>query len=101
LNEHPEKALRDLVEGSEIRLEKRLREIQQQWDRHASGIQEAAETVAEKALTNREEALGPQHPSVATSLENYALCLRAIDRLKRPNNLNLVRRRFGEGNMIN
>jgi hypothetical protein len=42
-------ALRDLVEGSEMRLEKRLREIQQQWDRHASGVQQAAEVVAEKA----------------------------------------------------
>ena len=42
-------ALRDLVEGSEMVLEKRLREIQQQWDRHASGIQQAAEIVAEKA----------------------------------------------------
>lgn len=42
-------ALRDLVEGSEMRLEKRLREIQQQWDQHASGIQQAAEIVAEKA----------------------------------------------------
>ena len=42
-------ALRDLVEGSEMGLEKSLREIQQQWDRHASGIQQAAEIVAEKA----------------------------------------------------
>jgi hypothetical protein len=42
-------ALRDLVEGSEIRLEKKLREIQQQWDQHASGLQQAAEIVAEKA----------------------------------------------------
>ena len=42
-------ALRDLVEGSEMRLGKRLREIQQHWDQHASGIQQAAEIVAEKA----------------------------------------------------
>ena len=42
-------ALRNLVEGSEIRLEKRFREIQQKWERHVSGIQQAAETVAEKA----------------------------------------------------
>ena len=32
-----------------MRLEKRLREIQQHWDQHASGIQHAAEIVAEKA----------------------------------------------------
>ena len=28
----------------------------------------------------REKALGPEHSDVATSLEDYALCLRAIDR---------------------
>jgi hypothetical protein len=42
-------ALRHLVEGSEIRLEKKFREIQQQWDRQTSTIQQAAETAAEKA----------------------------------------------------
>ena len=42
-------ALRHLVEGAEIRLENKHREIQQQWDRHTSAIQQVAETVAEKA----------------------------------------------------
>jgi hypothetical protein len=42
-------ALRHLVEGTEVRLEKKFREIQQHWERHTSTIQQAAETAAEKA----------------------------------------------------
>jgi hypothetical protein len=42
-------ALCHLVEASETRMEKRLREVQQQWDRHTTTIQEAADNAAEKA----------------------------------------------------
>jgi len=35
-----------------------------------------AESLFQQALALREKALGPEHPDVATSLENYALCLR-------------------------
>jgi tetratricopeptide (TPR) repeat protein len=39
-----------------------------------------AEPLFRRALTILEKALGPDHPDVATSLEHYALCLRAMDR---------------------
>jgi tetratricopeptide (TPR) repeat protein len=40
-----------------------------------------AKPLLERALAIREKALGAAHPHVATwGLENYALCLRAIDR---------------------
>ena len=42
-------ALRRLAEATEIRMEKKIREIQQQWDQHTSIIQQAAEIAAEKA----------------------------------------------------
>ncbi len=34
----------------------------------------------ERSLAIREKALGPEHPDVATSLENYAALLRATGR---------------------
>ena len=34
----------------------------------------------ERALAIREKALGPDHPDVATSLENYAAMLREVGR---------------------
>lgn len=42
-------ALCHLVQASETRIEKRLRESQQQWERHTTAIRQAAENVAEKA----------------------------------------------------
>jgi hypothetical protein len=36
----------------------------------------AAKPLYQRALAIREKALGPEHPSVATSLENYAVLLR-------------------------
>ena len=38
-----------------------------------------AELLSQRALEIREKALGPEHPSMATCLENFALCLRAMD----------------------
>jgi tetratricopeptide (TPR) repeat protein len=39
-----------------------------------------AEPLYQRALAIREKALGPEHPDVATSLENYAVLLRKMDR---------------------
>ncbi len=39
-----------------------------------------SEPFYKRALTIVEKALGPEHPNVATSLENYALLLRATGR---------------------
>jgi tetratricopeptide (TPR) repeat protein len=39
-----------------------------------------AEPLLERALAIREQALGPEHPKVATALENYAFLLRVIGR---------------------
>src|SRR5260370_324592 len=39
-----------------------------------------AEPLYERALAIREKALGPEHPDVATTLENYASLLRKMDR---------------------
>ncbi len=39
-----------------------------------------AEPLYKRALAIREKALGPEHPSVATSLENYAARLRKTGR---------------------
>ena len=39
-----------------------------------------AEPFYERALAIREKALGPEHPDVATTLENYASLLRKMDR---------------------
>jgi hypothetical protein len=71
-------ALRHLVEGSEIRLEKRLCEIQQQWDRHASGIQQAAETVAEKADRLKSVSMNVIILSVVTGFMLASIALASI-----------------------
>ena len=39
-----------------------------------------AEPLYQRSLAIREKALGPDHPNVATSLENYAALLRKLDR---------------------
>jgi hypothetical protein len=39
-----------------------------------------AEPLYQRALAIWEKALGPEHPDVATSLENYAALLRKLDR---------------------
>ena len=39
-----------------------------------------AERLLQRALAIREKALGPEHPDVVTSLENYALLLRDMGR---------------------
>jgi tetratricopeptide (TPR) repeat protein len=44
------------------------------------GELEKAESLFERALAIRENALGVEHPDVATSLENYAFLLRDMGR---------------------
>jgi hypothetical protein len=39
-----------------------------------------AEPLLQRSLSIREKVLGPEHPNMALYLENYALCLRAVDR---------------------
>jgi Tfp pilus assembly protein PilF len=39
-----------------------------------------AEPLLQRALAIREKAFSSEHPDVATSLENYARCLLAMDR---------------------
>ena len=39
-----------------------------------------AKPLYERALAIREKAFGPEHLKVATSLENYTLCIRAMGR---------------------
>jgi len=46
----------------------------------AEGQYAKAEPLFQRALAILEKALGPDHPNVAICLENYALCLRAMDR---------------------
>jgi tetratricopeptide (TPR) repeat protein len=46
----------------------------------AQGQYAKAEPLYQRALASREKALGPEHPKVAISLENYALCLRDMGR---------------------
>jgi len=48
----------------------------------AQGQHAKAEPLYKRALEIREKALGLEHPNVATCLENYALCLRAMDRVQ-------------------
>ena len=43
-------------------------------------IRAAAEPLYKRSLLIWEKALGPEHPKVATSLENYAKLLRMNDR---------------------
>ena len=43
-------------------------------------VYEEAESLYQRSLTIREKALGPEHPSVANSLENYAALLRKTKR---------------------
>jgi hypothetical protein len=51
-----------------------------QCDNRAQGQYAKAEPLYQRAVAIKEKALGPVHPEVATCLENYALCLRAMDR---------------------
>ncbi len=44
------------------------------------GRNQEAEPLYQRALAIREEALGPDHPSTATTRANYAAFLRATDR---------------------
>jgi hypothetical protein len=71
-------ALRHLVEGAEIRLEKKFREIQQQWDRHTSTIQQAAESAAEKADRLRSVSMNVIILSVVTGFMLAAVALASI-----------------------
>ncbi len=46
----------------------------------AQGKYAEAEPLYQRSLAIREKALGPEHPDVATSLENYAAILRQTAR---------------------
>ncbi len=48
--------------------------------RLAEGRNSEAEPLYARALTIREKTLGPEHPDLATSLENYAALLRETER---------------------
>ena len=48
---------------------------------HAQGRYLEAEPLYERSLTIMEEALGPEHPSLAQVLENHAVLLRETDRM--------------------
>jgi len=71
-------ALRHLVEGAEIRLEKKFREIQQQWDRHTTTVQQAAETAAEKADRLKSVSMNVIILSVVTGFMLAAVALASI-----------------------
>jgi hypothetical protein len=71
-------ALRHLVESTEIRLEKKFREIQQQWDRNTSTIQQAAETAAEKADRLKSVSMNVIILSVVTGFMLAAVALASI-----------------------
>jgi len=71
-------ALRHLVEGTEIRLEKKFREIQQEWDRHTSAIQQAAEIVAEKADRLKSVSMNVIILSVVTGFMLASIALASI-----------------------
>ncbi len=47
---------------------------------HAQGRYAEAEPLYQRSLAIWEKALGPEHPDVATSLENYAALLRETAR---------------------
>ena len=47
---------------------------------HSQGKYAEAEPLQKRALVIWEKALGPEHPRVATSLENYAALLRETGR---------------------
>jgi tetratricopeptide (TPR) repeat protein len=47
---------------------------------YAQGKYAEAEPLYQRALGIREKALGPEHPNVATVLENYAVLLRQTGR---------------------
>ncbi len=47
---------------------------------NAQGRYGEAEPLHKRALAIMEKALGPEHPNVATSLENYAKLLRKTER---------------------
>ncbi len=47
---------------------------------YAQGNYTEAEPLYQRALAIREKALGPEHPQVAQSLENYAALLRKLVR---------------------
>ncbi len=47
---------------------------------HSHGNYEEAELLYKQALAVREKALGPEHPHVAMTLENYAALLRETER---------------------
>ena len=50
------------------------------WEAYQRGQYAEAEPLFRRSLAIREKALGPEHPDVATSLENYAKLLRKTDR---------------------
>ncbi len=54
---------------------------------HNQGRYAKAEPVFERALAIVDKALGPDHPNVATSLENYATLLRKTGRTTEAANL--------------
>ena len=47
---------------------------------HAQGKYAEAELLYRRALAIAEKALGPEHPDVATALENYSKLLRETNR---------------------
>ena len=47
---------------------------------HDQGKYAEAEPLYQRSLTIVEKALGPEHPDVATTLDNYAALLRKTDR---------------------
>ncbi len=51
------------------------------WLMYAHGKYAVSEPLHQRALAIREKALGPEHPDVATSLENYADLLRKTGRV--------------------
>ncbi len=51
---------------------------------HVLGRYDEAEPLYKRSLAIREKALGPEHPDVAASLENYAALLRVTQRGQEP-----------------
>lgn len=49
---------------------------------HAQGKYDEAEPLYQRSLAIWEKVLGPEHPAVAQSLDNYASLLREIGRTK-------------------
>jgi phosphatidylserine/phosphatidylglycerophosphate/cardiolipin synthase-like enzyme len=81
-NFHPKCLLVDgeeaLVTSANFTMAAQKKNVEVGVNRH--GQYAKAEPLYKRALAIREKTLGPEHPDVATCLESYALCLRAMDR---------------------